>query len=207
MWLIVGLGNPGPKHQFQRHNIGFMAIDILLQSYGRNATEKKEHKSITHHFTLGSTNDAPKVITCKPQTFMNLSGQAVRSVMDFYKVPLSQIIVLHDEVDLPFAKMKIQTQRGHGGHNGIRDIHAQLGTNDYFRFKLGVDRPSTHPDKELAHFEVADFVLSNFTASEQAELPDFLRHAAEGVEYLILNGYNKAATKYNSAKAEKTEKT
>ncbi|MCC6138435.1 MAG: aminoacyl-tRNA hydrolase [Bdellovibrionaceae bacterium] len=194
MWLIVGLGNPGQKYSLKRHNIGFMAIDVLLNIYGKSASEKKEHSALTYHVNIGDT----KAILCKPQTFMNLSGQSVRGICDFYKIPVQQIIALHDEVDFPFNTLKIQNQRGHGGHNGIRDIHAQMSSNYYFRFKLGVGRPDNHPDKGVSHMSVADYVLANFTAIEQAELPDFLKKAAEGVDYLIANGYNKAATKYNS---------
>lgn len=201
MWLIVGLGNPGQKYSLNRHNIGFMAIDVLRNIYGTSTTvEKKEHNAFTCHLNIG----AEKAILCKPQTFMNLSGQSVRGICDFYKIPPQKVIALHDEVDFPFNVFKIQNQRGHGGHNGIRDIHAQLGTNDYFRFKLGVGRPDNHPDKGISHMSVADYVLANFTASEMAELPDFLKKAAEGVDYLMANGYNKAATKYNSGEKKPT---
>jgi peptidyl-tRNA hydrolase, PTH1 family len=203
MWLIVGLGNPGQKYSLNRHNIGFMAVDVLKNIYGTSTTsEKNEHKAITYHLTIGEQ----KAILCKPQTFMNLSGQSVRGICDFYKIPPQQVIVLHDEVDFPFKTFKIQTQRGHGGHNGIRDIHEQLGTNDYFRFKLGVGRPDNHPDKNMSHMSVADYVLANFTSMEQAEMPDVLKKCAEAVDYLLANGYNKAATKYNSGEKKPVEK-
>lgn len=202
MWLIVGLGNPGQKYLLNRHNIGFMAIDTLLSIYGKSAQEKKEQGAITHHLNIGSQ----KTILCKPQTFMNLSGQSVKGLCDFYKIPPQQVIVLHDEVDFGFKTLKIQVRRGHGGHNGIRDIHEQLTTNDYYRIKLGVGRPETHSEKNVSHMNVADYVLANFTAMEQAELPDFLRKAAEAVDYLIANGYNSAATKYNSSSPSTTEK-
>lgn len=179
-----------------------MAVDVLRNIYGTPTTsEKTEHKALTYHVNIGDT----KAILCKPQTFMNLSGQSVRGICDFYKIPPQQVITLHDEVDFPFNVFKIQNQRGHGGHNGIRDIHAQLNTNDYFRFKLGVGRPENHLEKGISHMGVADYVLSNFTALEQAELPQFLKRAAEGVDYLIANGYNKAATKYNSGEKKPSE--
>ena len=201
MWLIVGLGNPGQKYFYNRHNIGFMAIDVLKNTYGPLASDKKEHSAITSHISIGQE----KVILCKPQTFMNLSGESVKGLCDFYKISPQQLIVLHDEVDFPFSILKIQTKRGHGGHNGIRHIHDQLSTNDYFRFKLGVGRPDNHPDKKIAHMTVADYVLANFTDNEQAELSDFLRKTAEAVDYLLANGYNKAATKYNSSPTSKPE--
>lgn len=179
-----------------------MAIDVLKNIYGSNIADKKEHSAITCHISIGSE----KVILCKPQTFMNLSGESVKGLCDFYKIPPQQIIVLHDEVDFPFSVLKIQAKRGHGGHNGIRNIHDQLNTNDYFRLKLGVGRPDNHPDKKMAHMSVADYVLANFTDIEQAELPDFLRKTAEAVDYLLANGYNKAATKYNSSSPSKPEK-
>lgn len=202
MWLIVGLGNPGQKYLLNRHNIGFMAIDVIKNIYGSSAPDKKEQSAITNHLAIGST----KVILCKPQTYMNLSGESVKGLCDFYKIPSQQVIVLHDEVDFPFSIFKIQAQRGHGGHNGIRSIHDQLGTNDYYRFKLGVGRPDNHPDKNMSRMSVADYVLANFTDMEQAEMPDFLKKAAEAVDYLLVNGYNKAATKYNSSSNSKPEK-
>jgi peptidyl-tRNA hydrolase, PTH1 family len=199
MWLIVGLGNPGPKYALHRHNIGFMAVDTFLKSVNA-PLEKTEQKSLTTHLTLHSEDNrtSEKVLFCKPQTFMNLSGDPVRGLLDFYKIDLANLIVIHDEIDFPFGQLKIQKERGHGGHNGIRDIHEKLGTNKYYRIKLGVGR-SANPN-----IEVADHVLSNFSKDEMLQLPDFLNTALDAVESLIFQGYDKAANHFNSLKTKET---
>lgn len=199
MWLIVGLGNPGSKYAFNRHNVGFMAIDTFLKSVGA-PPEKMEQKALTCHMTLHSDDNkqSEKVLFCKPQTFMNLSGDAVRALCEFYKIDHSQIVVLHDEIDFPFGVLKLQKERGHGGHNGIRDIHEKLGHNKYYRIKIGVGR-SSNPN-----IDVADHVLSNFSKEEMAELPDFLNTALDAVESLIFQGYEKTANHFNSLKPKET---
>lgn len=191
MWLIVGLGNPGSKYALTRHNIGFMLIDTLVRNQ-KNVIEKTEQKAQTFHFSIENrlTNTSEKVILCKPQTFMNLSGDSVRGLMDFYKIDSQKIIVAHDEVDQPFGQLKIQKERGHGGHNGIRDIHLKLGHNKYYRVRLGVSRPSGPMD-------VADYVLAPFSKDEQQKLPDFLSFATQAVESLVFRGFEKTATEFN----------
>jgi len=196
MWLIVGLGNPGSKYALHRHNIGFMAIDTFLASAGR-VPEKSEHKALTYHFTLESEDrkQSEKVILCKPQTFMNLSGESVRAICDFYKIDSEKnLIVLHDEVDIPYLTMKIQKERGHGGHNGIRDIHEKLGHNKYYRIKMGIGKPDGKK-------EMSSHVLGNFSKEEMNQLPDFLNDGADAAETIIFKGYEKAATAYNSKAA------
>lgn len=199
MWLVVGLGNPGSKYAFNRHNIGFMAVDTFLKSVGA-PVEKTEQKALTCHLTLHSEDNkqSEKILFCKPQTFMNLSGDSVRGLCDFYKIDHSQVIVIHDEIDFPFGQLKIQKERGHGGHNGIRDIHEKLGHNKYLRLKLGVGR-SSNPN-----IDVADHVLSNFSKEEMAELPDFLNIALDAVESIVFQGYEKAANKFNALKPKET---
>ncbi|MBY0316610.1 MAG: aminoacyl-tRNA hydrolase [Bdellovibrionales bacterium] len=191
MWLIVGLGNPGNKYALTRHNIGFMLIDALVRSNG-NPHERSEQKALTYHFTLTDqdTRKSEKVILCKPQTFMNLSGDSVRGLVDFYKIDLDKILVAHDEVDQPFGQLKMQKERGHGGHNGIRDTHLKLGTNKYHRLRLGVGRPSGPMD-------VADYVLAPFSKDEMNKLPDFLSYGIDALESLVFKGYEKTATQFN----------
>lgn len=194
MWLVVGLGNPGSKYAQNRHNIGFMMIDHYVSSVG-HPPEKQEHKSLTYHVQLTDTklNKKEKVILCKPQTFMNLSGDAVRGLCDFYKIPLSQVIVAHDDKDLHLAQLKIQHNRGHGGQNGIRDIHQKMSSKEYYRFKMGVGHPPPH-------FETGDWVLSNFKSEEVNQLGGFLSHCCEAMESLIFRGYQKTSTEYNLMK-------
>ncbi|MBY0385434.1 aminoacyl-tRNA hydrolase [bacterium] len=199
MWLVVGLGNPGPKYSLHRHNIGFMAVDTFLKSVNA-PLEKIEQKALVCQMTLHSEDNkkSEKVLFCKPQTFMNLSGDSVRGLCDFYKIDHSQIIVLHDEIDFPFGVLKVQKERGHGGHNGIRDIHEKLGHNKYFRIKLGVGRPTNEK------MDVADYVLSPFNKEEMAELPDFLNTSLDAVESLIFQGYEKTANHFNALKTKDT---
>lgn len=194
MWLVVGLGNPGAKYALTRHNIGFMLVDVWVREL--KASEKSEHKAQVFTATLSHPEHktSQKVIFCKPQTFMNLSGDSVRALIDFYKIDPQQIVVAHDEIDQPFGQIKLQTQRGHGGHNGIRDIHLKLGHNNYYRLRMGVGRPSSATD------DVADYVLHPFSSTEKKQLPDFLNLSITALESLIFKGYEKAATEFNGKK-------
>lgn len=189
MWLIAGLGNPGNKYLMTRHNVGFMAVDYYLHNIG-DPPEKKEHKSLTYSFSL----EGQKVIMAKPQTYMNNSGEAIQALCHYYKIPSQQVIILHDEIEIPFQQLKLQTKRGHGGQNGIRDIHEKLNTNDYFRVRIGVGRPDGKMD-------VSRHVLSPFSKEEQPQLPDLLEKVSDGIESLIFDGYQKAATLINQKPA------
>jgi PTH1 family peptidyl-tRNA hydrolase len=187
MYLVVGLGNPGSKYALTRHNIGFMAVDLF--AIGANSPPwKEEQKAHVCKFQL----DDQQVLLVKPMTFMNLSGQSVQALMQFYKIPLENLIVIQDDIDQPFGKIRFHKNRGHGGHNGIRNISELLGTADYIRLKLGVGRPA-HP--EMA---VADYVLQKFSSEEQQQLPDFLNKAGDALESVIFDGLSKASTKFNS---------
>ena len=186
MWLIVGLGNPGPKYAFTRHNIGFLCVDLFSQSFG-SPPWNEEFKA---HICKFKIDDVP-VILCKPMTFMNLSGESVQSLSHFFKIPLDKILVIQDDIDQPFGQMRLHKNRGHGGHNGIRSISEKLGTQDYTRLKLGVGRPA-HPE-----MEVADYVLQKFSGEEQNQLTDFLNKAGDAIESVIFDGLNKASTKFN----------
>ncbi len=186
MWLIAGLGNPGSKYLLTRHNVGFMAVDSFLRSIG-NPPEKKEHKSLTYSFSM----EDQKIIMAKPQTYMNNSGEAIQAICHFYKIEPEKVIILHDEIEQPFKQLKIQTKRGHGGHNGIRDIHEKLSSDAYYRIRIGVGRPDGKMD-------VARYVLSPFSKEEIEELPDMLNRISDGIESLIFDGYQKAATLINS---------
>jgi PTH1 family peptidyl-tRNA hydrolase len=186
MHLIVGLGNPGPKYALTRHNIGFMAIDLFAMGAG-SPPWKEEHKAHTCRFQM----DDQQILLAKPMTFMNLSGQSVQALMQFYKIPLENLVVVHDEIDIPFATLRFHKNRGHGGHNGVRNISELLGTADYTRLKLGVGRPP-HPE-----MKVPDFVLQKFSAEESQQLPDFLNKAGDALESVIFDGVSKAASKFN----------
>lgn len=187
MHLIVGLGNPGPKYALTRHNIGFMAIDLFAMGAG-SPPWREEHKAHTCRFQM----DDQQILLAKPMTFMNLSGQSVQALLQFYKIPLENLVVVHDEIDIPYTSMRFQKNRGHGGHNGIRSIHELIGTSDYTRLKLGVSRPP-HPE-----MKVPDYVLQKFSETEQQQLPDFLNKAGDALESFIFDGLSKASTKFNS---------
>ncbi len=185
MWLVVGLGNPGNEYKWTRHNIGFLCLDVFADK--SRSSWKQEHKAET---IKGDFLGQP-VILAKPQTFMNLSGESVVSLMNFYKIPKENLLVIHDEIEFPFQKMKFQKNRGHAGHNGVRSISTLLGTADYTRLKLGVGRPA-HPEHS-----VADYVLQKFSKDEVALLGEYLNKACEAIEYYMQEGLQKASTKYN----------
>ncbi|MCB9025546.1 MAG: aminoacyl-tRNA hydrolase [Bdellovibrionaceae bacterium] len=187
MKMIVGLGNPGPKYLMTRHNAGFLIVDALTQRNKIN-NYKEESKALV----AKSKIDNIDVLIVKPLTYMNLSGEAVVPLLKYYKIEISDLLVVHDEVDLPFAKIKFQHNRGHGGHNGVRSLHNLMGSNDYSRLRFGIGRPSN------PHLSVADFALQNFSNEEQKLLPEALSLAAEGVECFIVNGLNLTATRYNN---------
>lgn len=186
MFLIAGLGNPGAKYAFNRHNIGFLACDYWLKSLN-GSDYREEHKALTKKFRLNDHD----VLLAKPQTFMNLSGESVVALMNFYKIPKENLLVIHDDIDLPFGTMKLQHNRGAGGQNGVKNISQLLGHSEYARLKMGVGRPA-HPD-----FAVSDYVLGNFPKDEAAVLDRYLEAAADAVESFILEGLNKASTKFN----------
>lgn len=185
MWLIVGLGNPGGKYSLHRHNIGFMALDAYCASIG-HPRWKEERQALVVRFKI----DDEEVLFVKPQTYMNKSGDSVRALMDYYKIPLDRLIVVHDDIDQGFGAIKIHKNRGPGGHNGLKSINQMLGTQDYVRLKLGVGRPS------VPKMDVAAYVLQNFSQDEQEHLHDFLAVAGDAIESILFDGLSKAATKY-----------
>jgi PTH1 family peptidyl-tRNA hydrolase len=183
--MIVGLGNPGAKYSLNRHNIGFLALDAYCAGIG-NPKWKEDHQAFVARLKI----EDQEVLFVKPQTYMNKSGESVRALMDYYKIDLNQVLVLHDEIDIGYGAIKVHKNRGAGGHNGLKSINEMLGTQDYVRLKLGVGRPSN------PQMDVASYVLQNFAAEEQASLHDFLNTAGDAVESFIFDGYDKTATKF-----------
>ena len=189
MKLIVGLGNPGAKYSLTRHNIGFLVIDALAKAYGVSDF-RSECKSLTFKTKVGDHD----CLFAKPQTFMNLSGEAVQALMSFYKISIEDLLIAHDEVDLPFGALRFQTNRGHGGNNGIRSIHQVLGDKNYDRLKIGIGRPAN------SKMDMAAYVLQNFNKDEWKFMEDeHLSYCVDAVECYITNGLNLAATQYNRA--------
>lgn len=185
MHLIVGLGNPGTKYEFTRHNIGFLVIDRYLSKI--STTEKSEQKSLTYKTEIGGL----PVLLVKPQTYMNLSGEAVRGLMAFYKIPLENLLVLHDDIDQNYLSIKFQKNSSSGGQNGINSIHQLLGTQDYTRMKLGVGRPV------LPKQTVVDWVLQKFAPTEAEVLDSWLDECCNAVNTFVTQGYEKAASFHN----------
>lgn len=187
MWLIVGLGNPGARYLLNRHNFGFMVVDAFLHSIG-GAPSKLDQKALVAKFRL---DDKP-LIVAKPMTFMNRSGEAVKALVDYYQIDLGKLIVIHDEIDQDFGTLKIQYDRGAAGHNGIKDINEQLGTQAYCRMRLGVGRP------ESPNEEIANYVLRNFSPEEQQELPLIFDKAIDALELFLDKGFETAASQVNA---------
>lgn len=171
MRLFVGLGNPGPKYERNRHNIGFMAVDRIASDHGFAPWRAKFQGSVTEG-RLGPE----KVVLLKPETFMNLSGQSVGEAMRFFKLAPEDIVVFHDEIDLAPGKLRTKTGGGHAGHNGLRSIHTHIG-DAYHRVRMGVG----HPGRKEA---VAGYVLHDFPKADEAWLDDMLRGISDGAEAL-----------------------
>ncbi|CAJ2676173.1 unnamed protein product [Trifolium pratense] len=188
-WLIVGLGNPGKTFSGTRHNVGFEMVDTIAQAEGISM------KSVSFKalFGKGYIGDVP-VILAKPQTFMNLSGESVGAIVSYYKIPLKQVLVIFDDLDLPFAKLRLLPKGGHGGQNGMKSIINHLKGNSAFpRLRIGIGRP---PGK----MDPAAFVLRSFTKQEREELDFTLHRGLEAVRIILLEGFDKGATFVNSAK-------
>jgi peptidyl-tRNA hydrolase, PTH1 family len=193
MFLVVGLGNPGRQYQGNRHNVGFRVVEQLAARAGGSSPRDK-YGALLYEIALG----AERVILCKPMEFMNVSGQAVRQVAGFHKIPAARTIVVHDELDVPFGRLKLGAGGGAGGHNGVRSIIADLGTPEFARVRFGVDRPPPN-------WQGADYVLANFTGAEQKELPALIDLAADAVEDIVARGLSAAMNKFNTKpKAAKT---
>jgi len=189
MWLIVGLGNPGPKYSFTRHNMGFLTIEHLSERLEEQIVykDRSEHKALVTKIS-GSVGT---VFLVKPQTYMNLSGDAVNALIGFYKINLNNVLVIHDDVDQPLYQLKFQKDRGPAGHNGIKDLHEKLGSSNYARLRMGVGRPP------IPQIQIADWVLSKFYPEELANIPEFLEHATDGIISFITNGFEKTMTEFN----------
>lgn len=186
-WLIVGLGNPGREYERTRHNVGFRTIDLLADALGTKVTRLKFRALCSPVVNCGGK----KVLLMKPQTYMNLSGDAVKLAGAFYKVPPANILVISDDISLDVGRLRVRENGSAGGHNGLKSIIAQLGTQDFPRIKIGVGK-KPHPD-----YDLADWVLSSFSAAEEKELKGTLERAAEAAPVVIAKGTAFAANRYN----------
>ncbi|MBF5042634.1 aminoacyl-tRNA hydrolase [Aggregicoccus sp. 17bor-14] len=188
MKLICGLGNPGREYERHRHNVGFMVVDLLL---GRARASLSQGK-FEAHVGQGSLG-GEKVLFVLPQTFMNLSGRSVAAAARFYKIAPEDVLVIHDELDLPFGRLQLKAGGGAGGHNGLRSITQLLGTDGYHRLRFGIDKPQGPNAKE----RVAGYVLSNFDDGERRSLEDGLYRAADAAEAWTRDGLASAMNQFN----------
>ncbi|MCP2624744.1 aminoacyl-tRNA hydrolase [Mycolicibacterium smegmatis] len=179
--LVVGLGNPGPTYAKTRHNLGFMVADVLA---GRIGSAFKVHKKSGAEVVTGRLAGT-SVVLAKPRCYMNESGRQVGPLAKFYSVPPQQIVVIHDELDIDFGRIRLKLGGGEGGHNGLRSVASALGTKNFHRVRIGVGRPPGRKDP-------AAFVLENFTAAERAEVTTIVEQAADATELLIAQGLEPA---------------
>ena len=186
-WLVVGLGNPGPSYAGNRHNVGQMVLDELA---ARTGSSWRSHRanSVAAPARLGMLPGGlpgPPVVLAKPSTYMNVSGGPVAGLVRFFSIDPEHVLVVHDELDLPFGSLRLKRGGGEGGHNGLRDVSKALGTRDYVRVRVGVGRPPGRMDP-------ADYVLRNFSSIERPELPLVIADAADAVEAVVTGGLEAA---------------
>ncbi|MEI7987479.1 MAG: aminoacyl-tRNA hydrolase [Chloroflexota bacterium] len=184
-FLVVGLGNPGREYQENRHNTGFMLAMVLAEQLKLNFS-RVEMKAIV----AKGKYEGRQIILAKPQTFMNLSGQSVAPLARYYKIPLANTLVIYDDVDLPFGVIRLRPGGGAGGHNGIKSIIQSMGTQDFPRLRIGIDRPP-------GRMEAADYVLQDFSSFEKKALSQILGRGAEAALTIISNGIDAAMNIYN----------
>ena len=185
-WLVVGLGNPGDKYENTRHNVGFMTADVLAERKGV-PVQRLKFKALTTTLTLGGA----QVLLMKPVTYMNLSGEAVGEAARFYKIPPERVLVISDDVSLPAGKLRIRRSGSAGGHNGLKNIIAHLGTDAFPRIKVGVGG-KPHPD-----YDMADWVLGKLSGEDKKAVDAAVERAADAVERYIQDGPDKAMSLFN----------
>ena len=190
MYIIAGLGNPGKEYAGSRHNVGFMTLDELADRYNIDVREKA-HKALIGKGMI----EGNKVILVKPQTYMNLSGESIRSVMDYYKTEPSDFIVIYDDISLEPGQIRIRKKGSAGGHNGIKNIIAHLGTQEFPRIRIGVGEKPRGMD-------LADYVLGRFPKEQQAVMEEAYRDAAEAACMMIEDGADAAMNHYNRKNKE-----
>ena len=184
-WLVVGLGNPGPGYAATRHNAGFMVVDLLAERIGGRFKAHKGGAEVVEGRVAGQ-----RVVLAKPKSYMNLSGGPTAAAQNFFKVPLEQLIVVHDELDIEYGALRLKRGGGDGGHNGLKSISKSVGSREYLRVRFGIGRPPGRQDP-------ADFVLKPFTSTEAKELPLNVDRAADAVEALLTGSLEAAQNRYH----------
>lgn len=185
-WLVVGLGNPGPSYAGNRHNAGFQVLDLLAERAGSRFKAHKGRADVVE----GRLADR-RAVLAKPKTYMNTSGGPVASLRDFFRVPVERIVVVHDELDIPYGAVRLKRGGGDNGHNGLRSLTSALGSKDYLRVRFGIGRPPGRQDP-------ADFVLRDFTPAERKELAFHVDRAADAVEALLVEPLEAAQNRFHA---------
>ncbi|ADP78702.1 aminoacyl-tRNA hydrolase [Pseudofrankia inefficax] len=185
-WLVVGLGNPGPEYASTRHNAGFLVVDLLAERHGARLRSHKARADAAQLRLAGVS-----AVLARPRTYMNVSGPPVAALRSFFKVDPARVIVVHDELDIPFGAVRLKRGGGDNGHNGLRSITSSLGTRDYLRVRFGIGRPPGRMDP-------ADFVLRDFAVPERKELPFLVDRAADAVEALVAEGLEPAQNRFHA---------
>ena len=199
MYLVVGLGNPGREYENTRHNIGFRAIDEIAARIG--VTELKFKTKCNAMIGEGRYEDH-RVILAQPQTFMNLSGEAVSSLISWYKIPFDHLIVIHDDVDIEPGEIRVKSGGGTAGHHGIESIMERTGTADFIRVRVGIGRPCLPAGRERGMADVTDYVLGEIPPSEAPLIDAALKNAADSALSVVTEGLEAAKKKFNGMKAE-----
>jgi PTH1 family peptidyl-tRNA hydrolase len=189
LWLVVGLGNPGPRYAGNRHNIGFQVADLLAERMGGRFKAHKGRADVVEGRLEGR-----RVVLAKPSSYMNLSGGPVASLRDFFKIPVERIVVVYDELDLPFGTLRLKRGGGDNGHNGLKSLTQSLGSKEYLRVRFGIGRPPGRQDP-------ADFVLKDFSTVERKELPFLVDRAADAAEALLTGTLEAAQNAFHAPEA------
>jgi len=190
-WLVVGLGNPGPRYELTRHNVGQLVVDELADRRGERFTSHKANARVAETWLRPG---GPKLVLAKPNSFMNVSGGPVAGLARYYGVDPDHVVIVHDELDIPFDTVKLKIGGGHGGHNGVRDVAKALDTPEFPRVRVGIGRPAGRQD-------AADWVLDPFGATERKSLPMLVSDAADAVEQLMGEGLLAAQQKHHAPRA------
>jgi PTH1 family peptidyl-tRNA hydrolase len=192
-WLVVGLGNPGAKHAGNRHNLGFMVVDRVAGEVGGSFSAHRSRADVlTGRLGMAAGRPGPRVVLAKPHTYMNESGGPVSGLVRFFRVPLNRLLVVHDELDVPFGTVRLKQSGGEGGHNGLKSISRSLGSRDYCRLRLGIGRPPGRMDP-------ADFVLRDVPAADRAEQSIMVEEAADAVTAVLRTGFERAQGVVNTS--------
>jgi len=189
-WLLAGLGNPGSEYANTRHNVGFWLAEAVVRDCGGSLSRHKRAQALVCETRIGGL-PGERIVVIEPLSFMNASGGPVKALLDFYSVPVSNLIVAHDELDIPLGSIRVKSGGGDNGHNGLRSIRSALGTGDFLRIRLGIGRPPGRQDP-------ADFVLKPFTADQRPEAQTMVERSVGAVEMLVAQGLAATQNVYNS---------